>query len=764
MDKTTPTTEFDKPNGHAPAPSTPAEPAERITATAAGPAPALRVFPLHGILDDPAHPGEPICTCPKGTECDRVGKHPMLPWRNYDGNTKGPSGGYGIQTGHFNGIFVVDLDVGVNKDGTPKSGFAALDQLAAGRPVPDTLRVMTPSGGVHLYFNLPPDAYVPCSRSELAPGVDVRGHGGFVVGPGSPHKSGGIYQEVPGPLCDAPEWLLALVIKTIEPTKELTTEHRTIEPTSPEGIHAIAWAQTYLANAEPAIEGQGGSDRLFHACCHLMYSALPLDVLRQLVEDVYNPRCEPPWSTQEIEHKLEDADGISEEPRGLCPPGFSDRMLGRTTDTGAKEPDPLHEYTFKVGMRGSGDSRKASVGEVAADLFDQVGWAGVLRFDSFRDRVVAVNPPMKLDAEGPLGLSNNDVQLVRVWLEFNGKKCNAQDVGAAIEAVARRHSFNPIQDMLRSLEWDEAPRLDRVLPEYFQSPDSEYERAIGPRWFIALVARAMDPGCQSDSTLILEGKQGHGKTTAFRSLMRDPTWYAESSCGVDSKDFFENLRGVWLMGFDELDSLTRASLTKVKTVLTATRDRYRKSYGRHSTDYPRACGFCGSTNAEQYFNDPTGARRFWPVRVLREINVQRIVDDRDQLWAEAFARWRSGEEWHVNTPELLALCEAEQEERQEIDGWEEVVVRWFHDPTKFSHTPITAEPSSVFRGMQPFDGSQGVTTADVIEHAVGKLKGQWTTGDAMRVGRILQRLKMKRKQIWLGKSDGRAHRVWRYQF
>jgi hypothetical protein len=66
--------------------------------------------------------------------------------------------------------------------------------------------------------------------------------------------------------------------------------------------------------------------------------------------------------------------------------------------------------------------------------------------------------------------------------------------------------------------------------------------------------------------------------------------------------------------------------------------------------------------------------------------------------------------------------------------------------------------------MQPFDGSQGVTTADVIEHAVGKLKGQWTTGDAMRVGRILQRLKMKRKQIWLGKSDGRAHRVWRYQF
>lgn len=718
-------------------------------ATAVLPDAPLRIFPLHGILPGPA------CTCALGASCKSIGKHPMVRWRSYDENARGPSGGYGIQTGRFNSILVVDLDVKEGKD-----GVAALIAVAADRPIPDTLSVLTPSGGAHLYFRLPPGVHVPTSHSVLGPGIDVQGEGSYVVGPGSPHKNGGVYQEQPAPLADPPAWLLALVVKEPEPARSIATEHRTIEPSSPEGVRAITWARTYLSSAEPAVEGQGGSDRLFHACCHLMYSALPLDVLRQVVEEVYNPRCEPPWSGPEIEHKLVDADRVFAEPRGLCSPGFLDRMRGRATDTNAKEPDPFHEYTFSVGMRSSGETRKTSIGEVSADLFDHIDWAGVLTFDSFRDLVVATDPPMRLDAETSSGLSDNDVQLIRIWLEYNGKKCNTLDIGAAIEAVARQHSFNPIQDMLHGLQWDGTPRLDRVLPSYFKTPDGPYERAIGPMWFISLIARAMTPGCQSDCTLVLEGKQGRGKTSAFRALMRDPSWYAESACGVDSKDFLENLRGVWLMGFDELDSLTRASLTKVKTTLTRTTDKYRKSYGKRSTNFPRVCGFCGSTNGAQYLNDPTGARRFWPVKILREIDVQRLETDRDQIWAEAFARWRNGEPWHPNTPELITLCENEQEARYEVDGWEEKIQRWFQDPARFSHTHVHEEPNSVFKGVRAFDGSRGVTTADILEHAIGKLVGQWTTGDAMRVGKILQhRLGMDRVQIRVGKS-----REWRYLF
>ena len=520
------------------------------------------------------------------------------------------------------------------------------------------------------------------------------------------------------------------------------TDHRTIDPSSPEGVRAVAWARAYLARAEPAVMGQRGSDRLYATCSHLMYSALPLGTLKEIVLEVYNPRCEPPWSEAEIDHKLTDGDRLFDKPRGLAPEGFLDRMYGRTKETAARTPDPLHEYTFEIGMRSSGEVRKAPFGEIVADLFDHKDWAGVLMFDSFRQRVIAVDPPVKMDAETK-GLSDNDTQRVRAWFEYHGKTVNPKDVHAAVHVVARSRECNPVQDWLRQLEWDRVPRLNRVLPDYFQTPDTDYEHGIGPRWFISLVARAMDPGCQSDCTLILEGEQYAGKTRAFRSLVPDPRWYAETSGSFDTKDFLENLRGIWIMGFDELASLTRASMEKVKTVLTILCDHYRKSYGTESDDYPRANGFCGTTNASQYLNDPTGARRFWPARVLRSIDTKKIERDRDQLWAEACARWSDGEEWHVNTPELRALCEAEQEDRFEVDSWEEVILRWLNDPTKFSHKKVVHEPGSAFKGIAPFDGSEGFTTADVLRHALDKPPSQQTRSDATRVGAILRRLKME---------------------
>ena len=700
------------------------------------PAPVLRIFPLHGILEGPT------CTCPDGAACDRIGKHPYVAWRTHEEGGKGPTGGYGIQTGRFNGIFVVDLDMGRHKDGTTKDGIAAFLQLAAGREVPDTQSVVTPSGGVHLYFRQPEGMHIPCSRSELGPGIDIKGDGGFVVGPDSPHKSGGVYQAEPGDLADPPTWLLELVIGKPKALEPIATEHRTVDPSSPEGVRAIEWARAFLARAEPAVEGQGGSNKLFAACKHLMYSALPLDIVRGIVEEVYNPRCEPPWSTREIDHKLVDADRLFEWPRGLAPEGFLDKMYSRTKNTAAREPDPLHEYSFEIGMRGSEETRKASFGEICSDLFDHKDWAGVLMYDTFRDRIIAVDPPMQMDAE-TAGMSDNDVRLIRAWFEYHGKKLNLQDIRDAVETVARRNKTNSVIDWLRSLAWDGVPRLDRVLPDYFQSPDGPYERAIGPRWFISLIARAMQPGCQVDYTLILEGDQERRKSSALLSLMHDPAWYAENQSEVGTKDFYENMRGVWVMGFDELASLTNADNAKMKSALTRRHDRFRKSYGHYSDSYVRGTVFCGTIDCPTYLKDAAGGRRFWPVRVLTPIDTGKIERDRDQLFAEAFARWGRGDAWHVDTPDLKALCEAEQEARFEVDSWEEAILRWFNDPTKFSRKKVVYESGSTFKGVAPFDGSEGFTTSDVLRHAVDRPTSQQSRADATRVGVILRRLKLE---------------------
>ena len=58
--------------------------------------------------------------------------------------------------------------------------------------------------------------------------------------------------------------------------------------------------------------------------------------------------------------------------------------------------------------------------------------------------------------------------------------------------------------------------------------------------------------------------------------------------------------------------------------------------------------------------------------------------DRDQLWAEAVARFKAGASWWLETPELEALATAEQEARFVIDPWEDDVREWVGDRTDVS--------------------------------------------------------------------------------
>ncbi|MFJ5175305.1 bifunctional DNA primase/polymerase [Streptomyces sp. MAA16] len=103
--------------------------------------------------------------------------------------------GYGIACGlpphHLIGV---DLDT---KPGTDAS--ANLRALARRHlfTIPETVVVLTPSGGRHLWLTGPADAVVPNSAGRLAPGIDIRGAGGYLVGPGS-RTDHGVYSTAPG--------------------------------------------------------------------------------------------------------------------------------------------------------------------------------------------------------------------------------------------------------------------------------------------------------------------------------------------------------------------------------------------------------------------------------------------------------------------------------------------------------------------------------------------------------------------------------------
>ena len=101
--------------------------------------------------------------------------------------------------------------------------------------------------------------------------------------------------------------------------------------------------------------------------------------------------------------------------------------------------------------------------------------------------------------------------------------------------------------------------------------------------------------------------------------------------------------------------------------------------------------FAASVNEETYLDDPTGERRFWPLRCTI-INIEGLWRARDQLWAEAVARYRAGERWYLAEVELVQAAREEQAARQIEDAWEPNIERFLSDlPFASMGTVSTAE-------------------------------------------------------------------------
>jgi putative DNA primase/helicase len=105
--------------------------------------------------------------------------------------------GVGIVTGGLSGVLVLDVDGPEGEAELRKHGH------------PATPMVRTASGGLHLYFKHP--AYEVKTGIRIAPGLDVKASGGYVVAPPSVGPNGKRYEWIVPPeeaeLADPPEWL-----------------------------------------------------------------------------------------------------------------------------------------------------------------------------------------------------------------------------------------------------------------------------------------------------------------------------------------------------------------------------------------------------------------------------------------------------------------------------------------------------------------------------------------------------------------------------
>ncbi len=127
---------------------------------------------------------------------------------------------FGVATG--GGVFVIELDCNHADGANGVAEFADLvARLGAAEPLPAGPRVLTPGGGVQLYFASPPGRRWRI-RTALALGVDVRCEGGVAMVPPSA-RDGVAYRWAPypwgQPLPMAPAWLLDLVAPNEPPAR-----------------------------------------------------------------------------------------------------------------------------------------------------------------------------------------------------------------------------------------------------------------------------------------------------------------------------------------------------------------------------------------------------------------------------------------------------------------------------------------------------------------------------------------------------------------
>lgn len=270
----------------------------------------------------------------------------------------------------------------------------------------------------------------------------------------------------------------------------------------------------------------------------------------------------------------------------------------------------------------------------------------------------------------PEPITNTDYSGVRNYFETVYGIVGSQKIEDSLNLEFERNGFHPVRDYLKALKWDGVERVDGLLIDYFGAEDNIYTREAMRRTAVGAVARVFNPGVKFDTSIILYGPQGCGKSTFIRYLAKHDEWFSDSLHNMNGKEAMEQIQGAWLIEMAELSAMRKAEVEATKHFTAKTADVFRPAYGRTTETFKRQCIFFGSTNKKQFLSDPTGNRRYFPISVSLERRSKDVfydlADEVDQIWAEAVHLYRKKEPL-VLSPEADKIANKVRLEHTETD-------------------------------------------------------------------------------------------------
>ena len=244
---------------------------------------------------------------------------------------------------------------------------------------------------------------------------------------------------------------------------------------------------------------------------------------------------------------------------------------------------------------------------------------------------------------------------------------------------ASQNEYDPVKEYLENCYQkygDSSIHLLENAADRYLHTDLPIYNTYLKKTLVGAVKRTFEAGCKFETALVIYGKQGALKSTFWRVLGGD--WFDDTVQGFD-RDEKQKLHQYWIEEFGEIEKVSnKHDVSQIKAFLSNQNDVFRVPFGRSSRAYPRKFIIVGSTNKPDILQDSTGDRRFWIIDIYhneQSIDIEKVRDERDQLWAAAYALYKKGESVFLPREEDAVRDELNKQYRAD-DAWEEPVTNF----------------------------------------------------------------------------------------
>jgi hypothetical protein len=330
----------------------------------------------------------------------------------------------------------------------------------------------------------------------------------------------------------------------------------------------------------------------------------------------------------------------------------------------------------------------------------------------------------------------NEADLLCEMLEKGFKQAD-RVLSAILRSSRYVERYDPFKAYFESLEpWDQQTDYIKELTTYIKTTDQPWFEKMFEKHLIRTAAGATGFLEFNKHCFVFKSEQNNGKSSFVRHLMPpELSEYIAENPDLESKDGRVAICQNLVINLDELASLSKTDLDKLKSVFTMGFVKERLPYERKPEKITRRASFFGSINRDEFLTDETGNVR-WLIFEVKKINHDfggqkgYAAVDINRVWAQAYALAKRGSSFYNMNAEEIAKNE--------------------ENNSPYMVTTIESNYlQEIFRHPKSNDINVFVTASHILSILETRTKQRLTV---QSIGRAMRILNFERTQMRIGKS------------